>query len=239
MVPVAMTTWSALMVWEENSRETRRVCGSSKRASPQRISMLVAHHLFADDADLGADDLPATGDQVVHGDLGAVAVAVKAPLLDAGQVQHGFAQGFAGDGAGVGADAADDGVALDERDLLAELGGLDGGLLAGGTAADDDHVDVFHKGFLDEFHAPILGIIRGNLQPDWAQLNRKKTPARVRGRDRAQETSLPAARVVLSSMPLLYHRSGRCQTPRSGLPLLVAVVQRGRPFVIAVEGGSR
>jgi len=114
---------------------------------------LVAAHVLADDLHLGADDLLAARDQVLDGDLGppasapafARAVAVKSALLDAGQVQHGLPQRLAGDGPGVGADAAEDAVALDEGDALAELGRLDRGLLPRRPAADDEHIDVLHR----------------------------------------------------------------------------------------------
>ena len=54
--------------------------------------------------------------------------------------QRVFAQGLAGDGAGVHARAADLPVAFDDGDALAGLRGLDRGLLAGGAGAD--HHDV-------------------------------------------------------------------------------------------------
>ena len=56
--------------------------------------------------------------------------------------QRVFAQRLARDRAGVHAGAADLAVAFDDGDALAGLGGLDRGLLAGGSGADHDDVEV-------------------------------------------------------------------------------------------------
>ena len=61
------------------------------------------------------------------------------------EIEDGFAEGFAGDGAGVGADAADDLFALDDADFLAQFGGLDGGFLPGGAGPDDQKIVVGHQ----------------------------------------------------------------------------------------------
>ena len=55
-------------------------------------------------------------------------------------MQHGLADRLGRDGAGVDADAADAGRAVDQRDALAELGGAERRLLPGGAGADDDEV---------------------------------------------------------------------------------------------------
>ena len=104
-------------------------------------STSVSHHVLA------------AVEQVVHRDvlLDGVAVAVDRALAQAGQVQHGFADGLGGDGAGVDADAADAVDALDERDALAELGGVERRLLPGGAGTDDHQIvmrmthNVFEK----------------------------------------------------------------------------------------------
>ena len=100
----------------------------------------VARELGLGDVDLGLDDgLDAEG-QVGHGDLflDPVVHAVDGAVVVAGEVQHGFAHGLGGDGAGVDADAADDGAGLDDGHALLHLGGGHGGALPGGSGADDD-----------------------------------------------------------------------------------------------------
>ena len=57
-------------------------------------------------------------------------------------VEHRDAQRLGGDRAGVDRDAAEPLAALDDGDALAELGGLDGGLLAARARADDEEVEV-------------------------------------------------------------------------------------------------
>src|SRR2546430_15708067 len=65
-------------------------------------------------------------------------------VLVAGKVQHSFADGFAGDGAGVDGRAANDLEFFDQRDAFAEFGGLDGGALPSGAGADHDEIVLFH-----------------------------------------------------------------------------------------------
>ena len=48
-------------------------------------------------------------------------------------MQHRFAECFGGDGAGVDADAANHATVVDDRDTLAEFGGLNRGALTGRT----------------------------------------------------------------------------------------------------------
>ena len=111
----------------------------------------VARELGLGDVDLGLDDgLDAEG-EVGHGDffLDPVVHAVDRLVVVAGEVHDGFAHGFGGDGAGVDADAADDGAGLDDGDALLHLGGGHGGTLAGRPGSDDDQV------VLDGAHASV------------------------------------------------------------------------------------
>ena len=103
---------------------------------------VVARELRLGDVDFGLDDVLHAEGEVRHGDafLHPVVHAVDGFVVVAGEVQHGLAHGLGGDGAGVDAGAADDLAHLDQRDLLAQLGGIDGGALAGGTGADDDQI---------------------------------------------------------------------------------------------------
>ena len=59
-------------------------------------------------------------------------------VVIAGEVQHGLAHGLGGDGSGVDTGTTDDLAHFNQRDLLAQLGGIDGGTLSCGARADDD-----------------------------------------------------------------------------------------------------
>ena len=61
-------------------------------------------------------------------------------MAESGEVKNGFAQGLAGNGAAVDANAADHVVSIHHGHALAELRGGDGAFLAGGPAANDDEV---------------------------------------------------------------------------------------------------
>ena len=106
----------------------------------------VAEQLRLRDVELVLDHLLDPERQVRHGDLllHAVVDAVDALVLEAGQVQHGLAHRLARDGARVDAGAADRFAALDERDTLAELGGLDRGALARRAGPDDEKLVAVH-----------------------------------------------------------------------------------------------
>ena len=102
----------------------------------------VARELRLGDVDFSLDDgLDAEG-QVGHGDffLDPVVDAVERAVVVAGKVQHRFAHGLGGDGAGVDAHAAHHRTGLDDRHALVHLGGGHGGALPGGTGADDNQV---------------------------------------------------------------------------------------------------
>ena len=98
------------------------------------------------DVDFGLDHLVDAEAQVRHGDLflDVIVDAVDALVLEAGEVQHGFAHGLAGNGAGVDAGAADDFALLDHRHAAAALGALNGRTLSGRAGADDDDVVFLH-----------------------------------------------------------------------------------------------
>ena len=123
---------------------------------------LAAHHVH-----LAADHVAGAGGQVGDGDLvlDPVALPVHLPLVQAGQVQDGLAQGLGRDRARVQADAADHVLALDDRHPPLELGRGDRGLLAAGTRADHQHVVVVHMIQCDHcrpgFEAPGTTAIAG------------------------------------------------------------------------------
>ena len=94
---------------------------------------VIAHQLVARHVHLMADHVVGAEHQVLHGDvlLDGVRRTVQATQPVARQVQGCFTQRLAGDGARVDAHAADHGFALDQCDALVQLGGLNGGALAG------------------------------------------------------------------------------------------------------------
>src|SRR5690606_2781210 len=100
---------------------------------------LVARHVY-----FVPNDLVCAEQQVGQGDvlLDGVRGAVEAALAIAREVQHGLAQRFAGDGAGVDAHAAHHRLALHDGHALVELGRLDGRPLPGRSRADHQKVEV-------------------------------------------------------------------------------------------------
>ena len=124
--------------------------GIEERRAAEEHGDSVAAHLAADDIDFGSDYVVGAVKQVGHVDvvLDGVAGAVERALLDAGEMQDGFADGLGGDGSGVNADAADAVGAFDDGDGFAEFSGVEGGLLAG-RARSNHHQIVFclgHRG---------------------------------------------------------------------------------------------
>src|SRR5581483_9799938 len=63
---------------------------------------------------------------------------------DAGQMKNRFAQGLAGNGAGVDGCATKHVVLLDNDDALTKLGGLNSRLLARGAGPDDGTIKMSH-----------------------------------------------------------------------------------------------
>ena len=113
-------------------------------------------------SDLALDDARDVADQLRH--AGAPAVAVGVLAVEPGarvDAPDRFAEGLRGDGARVDAHAADGPLALDDGDAFAQLGGLDGGALSGGTAADADEIE------LRVAHGPVRSCGAG-LQSCWA-----------------------------------------------------------------------
>src|SRR5262249_16394899 len=103
---------------------------------------VVAGQLCANDVDLGFHHILPPESKVPHRNLffDAVVDPVDVLVIEAGQVQHRLAHGFAGNGAGVYADAADPVRFLDDGDELAELGPLDRGTLS--CRARPDHYQI-------------------------------------------------------------------------------------------------
>ena len=113
----------------------------------------VAPQLRLDDLNLARHYRVGTEDEVFHADavFYGITAAVEGTLAQSAEVEDGLAKGLAGDGASVDTDAADGALALDDGDLLAQLGRADGSLLSRRAAADDDEVvdgvvDGFRRG---------------------------------------------------------------------------------------------
>ncbi len=129
----------------------------------------IARHLVLDDLNFVRDDVVGAKGEIFDRDrlFQAISGSVQIALAEPREIEHRFAEGFAGDGAGVDADAADDFFALDDADFLAELGGLDRGLLAGGPGADHEQDRI----------APSVSLLRGRFVPRRSVL-RRITPQR-------------------------------------------------------------
>src|SRR5258708_820446 len=95
---------------------------------------VVARQLRLDHIDFGLDHVLDAERQILHRDLflDAVINAVNVLVVVAGKMQHGFADGLAGDGAGVDADASHNFAPLDEANFFTRLSALDGRALARG-----------------------------------------------------------------------------------------------------------
>ena len=102
---------------------------------------VVAGELVLDHVGLSPDDVLVPGAEVVDRDLllHPVALAVHAALGEPGEVEDGLAERLRRDGPADHAHAAHL-APLGDGGALPQLGGLDGGLLAGGPAADRQQV---------------------------------------------------------------------------------------------------
>ncbi len=121
--------------------ENVRILGAEPRVSIDHFDA-GALQLIGQHGVLALDDLGDAEHQILNLDLGldAIAASVERALAEAAQEKNGFAQGLAGDGSGMEADAADVGAAVDDGDVLACFGGFDRRVVAGGAAADDEEV---------------------------------------------------------------------------------------------------
>jgi len=110
--------------------------GAAKQVDP------VAAQLVAHDAGFAFYHLGDAGGQIANGDaiLNDVVVSVKRAMAESGEVKNGFAQGLAGNGAAMDANAADHVVSIHHGHALAEFRGGDSAFLTRRTAANDDEV---------------------------------------------------------------------------------------------------
>ena len=112
-----------------------------ERGSAAHDLDVVAPQVFLDDEELALDDALHVVDQLLHAGPGT-----GPELLGRLQARTGIgaldslAEGLGRDGSRLDTDAADHLLLFDDSHLPAQLGSLDGGALAGGSAADADEV---------------------------------------------------------------------------------------------------
>ena len=211
LVPVAMTMLSAVTsLTPSSSSRMQTVCSSTKDGLAEQQADAVAAELLAHHLRLGADDAR----RAVHQELDRLALAAlrvervghveRAPRE---LVEHRDAQRLGGDRAGVDRDAAEPLAALDDGDALAELGGLDGRLLAARAGADDEEVQV-HGASLTPRSPSRLGRPRQRAVEDAASRRApgacaaaSGTPAP--GRKPARNAARPSARAASRSSDLV------------------------------------
>ena len=147
LVPAAMTILSRLDI-ETAPRElsTRMVLGSTKLAEPHNVSTLLRESWAWVTSISGFDNVLHTEGEVGHGDLflHAIVDAVNVLVVVAGEVQHGLAQRFAGNGSGVDARSANHFALLNDGDALAGFRALNRRALTGWSGADDDQIVLVH-----------------------------------------------------------------------------------------------
>ena len=147
-VPTAITMLSAVI----RRSSLPAVDGDRVRVDEARVAVqhlhVVARQLVAHHVDLALDDGLRAPEEVLDRDvvLHLVALPVQLLLGHAGQVDHGLAQRLGRQRAGVGAHPADHVPPLDDGDALAELRGLDRGLLSGRAGTDHQQVEVARGG---------------------------------------------------------------------------------------------
>ena len=119
------------------------------RESAQAVNEVdtVSLQLILDNGNLAFDNPLNPKAEICHGDLifGVIVGAVEALLVEAGKMENGFAHGFAGDGAGVGADAADGRLFFNEGNAFASFYCLNGGALPARTGTNHNQFIRLHS----------------------------------------------------------------------------------------------
>ena len=104
----------------------------------------VALELMPQYVDLVTHDRIDADQQILKRDffLDPVRIAVNGVFAITREIKDSFAHRLAGNRSDVDADAADDRLALDHDDALAQLGALNGRMMSGGATADDSEVEI-------------------------------------------------------------------------------------------------
>src|SRR4029077_8325382 len=107
----------------------------------------VTRHLVLHNLNFVLDDVVGAKREIFDRDrlFQTIAGSVQVALAEPREIEDRLAEGFAGDGAGVGGDTADGCFALDDADGFAELGGLDRCFLAGGPTSYDKEIVLGHR----------------------------------------------------------------------------------------------
>src|SRR5712664_444268 len=105
---------------------------------------MVECEVFQNEPALHVDDFTLVVHEIVDGKifLERIVDSVETALLEAGKVERGFAEGLAGNGAGIDATAAHMLGALDDGNAFAEIGGLGTTLFTSRAAADHDQIET-------------------------------------------------------------------------------------------------
>ena len=82
-------------------------------------------------------------------------------------MQHGFAHGLAGNGAGIDAGAAHDLALLDQGHAFAGFGALNGGTLSGRPGADYDQIEGLHASIFLYQYSLRVTMNRARQRAEW------------------------------------------------------------------------
>jgi hypothetical protein len=123
----------------------REVMGIGEGGVALEDGDLVPVEVVGDALAFAIDDEAFARHEVADGDGAFEAADVDAfelAVLEAGEEDGRFAEGLGGERAGVGRGAAEDGLFLDQGDLLAEVSGAGGAFFPGGAGPDHDEVEA-------------------------------------------------------------------------------------------------
>src|SRR2546422_178002 len=106
---------------------------------------MVKREIFQDAPALHVHHFALVMHEVVNGKifLERIVDTVEAALLQAREIQRGFAEGLAGNGTGIDTTAAHMLATLDDGHAFAKVGSLSASLLTGGAATADEQNAIF------------------------------------------------------------------------------------------------
>jgi len=141
---------------DDHVRTVFRGCAGPLNIDPMRVDEAgfpidqidaVARHLILHDFNLILDDVVGAKGEIFDRNrlFQAIFGPIQGALAKSCEIKNRFAEGFAGDGAGIGTDAANDFFALDDADFFAQLGRLNRSLLAGRPGPYDKKIVMGHE----------------------------------------------------------------------------------------------